>query len=343
MRRAPIVLDDDALAGARARSEWLGHAHRAVRSQDGGYAQGGHILALFDAGGRMLHAGGDAATLDQMREINFRPGALWSEEAVGTNGPGTALALGRPVHIVGAEHFCEGWQALHCAAVPVRDQVTGDVLGVVDISGSREGAHPHTLALVVAIAVAIEQMLAAREAERRSALLRSFAELGARYPADAIVAVDRSGAVLAATPAAPSALHPRVPLSSPLRAVLASAVASAQSDGARELALPLADGLTTVCHVVFDGLTPVGACLLARHGPARVEELTSRTPADRDALQRQRIVAAVSGARTMRDAARALGMTRSTLYRQLARYGLQPERIVTESAARAGRESAADS
>ena len=37
--------------------------------------------------------------------MHFVPGADWSEESAGTNAPGTALALGRPVQIFGPEHL----------------------------------------------------------------------------------------------------------------------------------------------------------------------------------------------------------------------------------------------
>src|SRR5262245_57768526 len=75
---------------------WRRVAEDEVHCHTQQLADTGHILSLFDADGQMLYADGDPAILDAMRELHFMPGALWSEAAVGTNGPGTALLLGRP-------------------------------------------------------------------------------------------------------------------------------------------------------------------------------------------------------------------------------------------------------
>ena len=51
-----------------------------------------------------------------------------------------------------AEHYAEGHQPWTCAAAPLRDPVTGRVLGVVDLSGPASTVHPSTIALVDAVA-----------------------------------------------------------------------------------------------------------------------------------------------------------------------------------------------
>src|SRR5439155_1523435 len=117
---------------------------------------------------------GHPRMLEAARGPHFRPGALCSESGVGTNAIGTAIALDHAVQIFSAEHFnrlLHGWT---CAAAPVHDPVTGAILGVIDLSGSFRTAHPHTLALVSAVARAAELQLA-RERVRRDA------ELVARY------------------------------------------------------------------------------------------------------------------------------------------------------------------
>src|SRR4051794_3237843 len=111
-----------------------------------------------------------------MGEINFAPGGQWAEHVVGTNGPGTALASRKPVHILGSEHFCRAWHPWHCAAVPLTDPLTGQLLGAIDVSGPCQAAHPHTLDLVRALGLAVEKTLLAQGLERRVALLELFAD-----------------------------------------------------------------------------------------------------------------------------------------------------------------------
>jgi sigma-54 dependent transcriptional regulator, acetoin dehydrogenase operon transcriptional activator AcoR len=268
---APMVWDEDALMLARRDATWLPLALHSLTAQRGAYSAAGSIVALFDASGRMLHSEGEARALDGLGGINFRPGSAWSEDAVGTNGPGTALATGRPVHIVGAEHFCEQWQGWHCAAVPLRDPLTGAVNGALDVSGFRQTANPHTLMLVVALGAAIEQMLSAREAQRRAFVLERFAMFAARWPGECLVAVDRAGTILSAS-AAPAALHPLAPISDGACAAFAQAVAASSSEQPRAVSMPSPIDGDVVFHPVLHHGTVAGACMLVpRRESSRVQ------------------------------------------------------------------------
>ncbi|WP_420706053.1 GAF domain-containing protein, partial [Streptomyces sp. Mg1] len=71
---------------------------------------------------------------------------------MGTNAPGTAVALGQPVQVFGAEHFSRRVHPWTCAAAPFRDPRTGGVLGAADITGGDGLAHPYSLAFVQAVA-----------------------------------------------------------------------------------------------------------------------------------------------------------------------------------------------
>ncbi|MFG2957972.1 GAF domain-containing protein [Streptomyces sp. NPDC048291] len=147
-------------------------------------ADGEHLLAVCDADGRLLWVEGHPATRRRADRMNFVPGARWSESAVGTNAPGTAVAVDRPVQVFAAEHFIRRVQPWTCAAAPVHDPRTGRVLGAVDITGGDRLAHPHSLGFVQAVARAAESQLAlldppvpAEEAPALTALGRDEAEL----------------------------------------------------------------------------------------------------------------------------------------------------------------------
>ncbi|MDQ0989389.1 GAF domain-containing protein [Streptomyces sp. V3I7] len=123
-------------------------------------ADGEHLLAVCDASGTMLWVEGHPATRRKADRMNFVPGARWAESAVGTNAPGTAVAVDRPVQVFAAEHFVRQVQPWTCAAAPVHDPHTGRVLGAVDITGGDRLAHPHSLGFVQAVARAAESHLA---------------------------------------------------------------------------------------------------------------------------------------------------------------------------------------
>jgi hypothetical protein len=132
--------------------------------------ESGWVFAVGDADGALLWLGGDPGARRRIERVNFVEGAVWSEARAGTNAPGTALAIGAPVQILGQEHFNEAVRAWSCAAAPVRDPDTGRVLGVVDITGGRDVNSPHVLALARATANAMESELARRlsAADRRA-------------------------------------------------------------------------------------------------------------------------------------------------------------------------------
>jgi hypothetical protein len=129
-------------------------------------ADGEHLLAVCDALGRLLWVEGHATTRQRAGRMNFVPGARWAESAMGTNAPGTAVAVDRPVQVFAAEHFSRRVQPWTCAAAPVHDPRTGRVLGAVDITGGDGLAHPHSLGFVQAVARAAESQLALLVPER---------------------------------------------------------------------------------------------------------------------------------------------------------------------------------
>lgn len=141
-------------------------------------ADGEHLLAVCDAHGRLLWVEGHATTRRQAGRMNFVPGARWAETAVGTNAPGTAVAVDRPVQVFAAEHFIRRVQPWTCAAAPVHDPRSGRVLGAVDITGGDGLAHPHSLAFVQAVARAAESQLALLAPEMPAADVPELTTLG---------------------------------------------------------------------------------------------------------------------------------------------------------------------
>jgi len=148
----------------------------------------GLLVAVGDEVGRLLWVDGDPALQRRAEGMMFVPGADWSEASVGTSAPGTALALGRGIQIVGAEHYQRAVHPWSCTAVPFHDPDSGAVLGVVDITGTASAVAPHTLSLVEATVAAaqaqlrVERLQHAAETARRPARRRSPAAAGRQGP-----------------------------------------------------------------------------------------------------------------------------------------------------------------
>jgi hypothetical protein len=126
-------------------------------------SESGVVVAVGDAAGRLLWVEGDRNVRRLTGDMGFVEGANWSEDAVGTAAPGTALTLGRSVQITGAEHFNRLVQPWSCSAAPVHDPETRRILGVIDVTGGLEAVTPQAQLLVDATARAIEgELLVAR-------------------------------------------------------------------------------------------------------------------------------------------------------------------------------------
>ncbi|MBS1885727.1 MAG: GAF domain-containing protein [Actinobacteria bacterium] len=132
--------------------------------------ESGYFVAFSDADGVLLWTEGSPRALRTAVGPRFLPGFLCSEDGVGTNAIGTALALDQPVQIFSAEHFSRLLHGWTCAAAPIHDPETGEMLGAIDLSGDFRTAHLHGLPLVTAVASAAEAWLAAgrRGAEERA-------------------------------------------------------------------------------------------------------------------------------------------------------------------------------
>lgn len=123
----------------------------------------GVVVAVGDAAGRLLWVEGDHSLRSLTGDMGFVPGADWSESAVGTAAPGTALRLDHSVQIRGAEHFNRLVQPWSCTAAPVHDPETRRILGVIDVTGGEQVVTPQAQLLVDATARAVEgELLLAR-------------------------------------------------------------------------------------------------------------------------------------------------------------------------------------
>ncbi|OAN32607.1 helix-turn-helix domain-containing protein [Mycolicibacterium iranicum] len=169
-------------------------------------AEGENILVVADASGRVLWRSGSPAVLSNADRLGFVEGADWGEGSVGTNAIGTALVSQRAVQVFSAEHFLRSHHPWTCAGAPIRDPRTGQVIGVVDVSGPAATVHPTTIALVDAVARLAESHLR-QEHDRLLNRLRALAApILARMGSPAL-AVDTEGWV-AAVDAMP--LHNRI-------------------------------------------------------------------------------------------------------------------------------------
>jgi len=193
-RSAPLVARGEAVACLRRRHADLISAAAQVFTEVADIFSGSRsIMLLTNNDGVVLDAVGDRHTLAQGESIHLTRGGNWNEDAIGTNGIGTALATGRPAQVHAAEHFCEGIKAWTCAAAPIFEPGSGAMLGVVDISGPPSTYQRNNLSLAVSTARQIEMVLADRAANERMRLLEVCLDRISEADVAGMVAIDRAG------------------------------------------------------------------------------------------------------------------------------------------------------
>ena len=153
---APLDMSESELADYRANHPLAGMMPLIRRLLTEDADEAGHIVAVGDALGRLLWVEGHHHLRSRAETMQFVEGSLWSERATGTNAPGTALALDRAVQISAGEHFGLSALSWSCVAAPVHHPLTGDLLGVIDLTGGPDVTGPRALALVRACAAAVE-------------------------------------------------------------------------------------------------------------------------------------------------------------------------------------------
>ena len=123
------------------------------------------VMVVCDRDGVVLWREGSAPVRRQADRLGFAEGATWTEDRVGTNAIGTALAEAEPVQLFSAEHFEHSQHPWYCTAAPIHDPRDGELLGVVDVSGPALTLHPAIGALVRSAVALAEHRLTQQHRE----------------------------------------------------------------------------------------------------------------------------------------------------------------------------------
>ncbi len=161
----------------------------------------GFVVVLTNEHGYILELFGDDGAGETPMTSNFFIGASWHERDAGTNAIGTALEEQKPIQVTGPEHYCRKHHCLTCSSAPIFDP-DDNLIGILDISGAREGAHMHTLGMVVAAAKAISAQLRIRTKNHQLAMANKTLVSFFNMVSDGVLVLDKNGMVTELNPAA---------------------------------------------------------------------------------------------------------------------------------------------
>ncbi|MGZ9935369.1 SpoIIE family protein phosphatase [Streptomyces sp. NC-S4] len=132
-------------------------------------------ICLADGHGMVLaRRFGEKSMLRRLAPIQTVPGFVFAEQVAGTNGIGLSLAERRLCQVYGAEHFAERSQSSACTAIPLRDQLSGHIQGVLCLGYPYTEADPALIPVVRKAAEAIERRLMDQSSVREHGLLQAY-------------------------------------------------------------------------------------------------------------------------------------------------------------------------
>ncbi|QNN53811.1 GAF domain-containing protein [Nocardioides mesophilus] len=117
------------------------------------------VVAVTDPDTRILWTYGGRVMRRKAETVNFVAGGRWDESSVGTNALDLALRTDRASMVFSAEHYAPIVHNWVCWAAPVHDPLTGQLLGVIDLSTTWDRTHPIGLATARVMARLIENAL----------------------------------------------------------------------------------------------------------------------------------------------------------------------------------------
>jgi transcriptional regulator of acetoin/glycerol metabolism len=121
------------------------------------------VVAVTDAETRILWTYGGRVMRRKAETVNFVAGGRWDDTSVGTNALDLATRHDAPAMVFSAEHYAPIVHNWVCWAAPVHDPVSGEQLGVLDLSTTWDKTHPIGLATARVMARLIETAMPASQ------------------------------------------------------------------------------------------------------------------------------------------------------------------------------------
>lgn len=193
--KCPIILKGQSLANILNENQELIAFAKPFMMNLYSFVKGsGFVVVLADKKARVLEVIGDSEILSNSQEqLNFIKGALWDEEYVGNTAISSANIEGKPVQVIGEEHYCLLHREWACSAAPIRSN--GEIIGILNVSGYKNMVHPHTLGMVVAAAQAIETKIEAEIASKELQIKNRYQNAIVESMSDGLLTIDSKGYV----------------------------------------------------------------------------------------------------------------------------------------------------
>lgn len=160
-------------------------------------ASSGYYMCLVDNNGILLLCAGASNLMKKFESINARPGAVWTEETIGTNCHSLCMHLKKPVQIIGPYYYSQTVYDNIGSGTPILDE-NGEVQGallVVDAKDNPEKQikQTHLLGWVVSAGLAIQSQLALVNHSYKLGLENRIADPNINAAGEGCLTLDKDG------------------------------------------------------------------------------------------------------------------------------------------------------
>lgn len=154
----------------------------------------GFVVMLCNHDGFLLELIGDQDVIEDAQNITLSCGVNWSEQYMGTTAIGVCLETGKPIQIVGSEHYLQGCHSWTCSGAPIFND-KGELIAVLNMSAQYEKVHSHTLGMVAAAANAITHILKFQEIKNRLEISNRFLLSIMGNMSDGLITINQQGEI----------------------------------------------------------------------------------------------------------------------------------------------------
>ncbi len=206
--RSELILSRQELEDRLERSRLLidvarSYMHKifdAVRDQH-------HLIYLTDEYGNILDLFGEQADkLAFERHYNFRIGASWNEQAVGTTAVSVALHEDITIPYMSSAKYCYDLKVTSCAAIPLHGE-DGDVMGILGIATASRHLSTQIFWMLVSAQMGIENRFRLQRYEADIRVVSQQFQALYNAVSDVVICVDDDGRICRMNSAAEELLN----------------------------------------------------------------------------------------------------------------------------------------
>ncbi|MRR16578.1 MAG: PAS domain-containing protein [Deltaproteobacteria bacterium] len=152
------------------------------------------LVCLFDKDGRILETCVNEHCRKPAQSARLIPGALWTDETVGTNSISIVLAVGKPAQCFGPQHYMRAYHADASSSAPIYNP-QGEFIGGISLISSCNCSGAQPLVFATAIARAIETRMKTEKVAEEAHIAGNYQQAVFSAIPQAVIALDLTNRV----------------------------------------------------------------------------------------------------------------------------------------------------